>query len=173
MIRRPPRSTLFPYTTLFRSRMRRSRGVVGDKDGRAALAGSHRSERNMNGATRSWSETRAVICLREVAGIRTRERHAGNSQRGLAGIRYGNLQVGAAALECIGKHQIARYEVYRRLRRNALAAERDALRASRSIVADREGCGARARCGGSEVHAYGADLIGSESHTAGVRLTEV
>src|SRR3989475_7920947 len=124
-------------------------------------------------STRSWSETRAVICLREVAGIRTRERHAGNSQRGLAGIRYGNLQVGAAALECIGKHQIARYEVYRRLRRNALAAERDALRASRSIVADREGCGARARCGGSEVHAYGADLIGSESHTAGVRLTEV
>src|SRR5260370_17005759 len=26
MIRRPPRSTLFPYTTLFRSRARRSRG---------------------------------------------------------------------------------------------------------------------------------------------------
>src|SRR5215475_1362516 len=27
MIRRPPRSTLFPYTTLFRSAMRRSSGV--------------------------------------------------------------------------------------------------------------------------------------------------
>src|SRR5256884_4840799 len=27
MIRRPPRSTLFPYTTLFRSRMARSMGV--------------------------------------------------------------------------------------------------------------------------------------------------
>src|SRR2546425_3083927 len=26
MIRRPPRSTLFPYTTLFRSRLRRGRG---------------------------------------------------------------------------------------------------------------------------------------------------
>src|SRR3712207_7219326 len=26
MIRRPPRSTLFPYTTLFRSRLRRRRG---------------------------------------------------------------------------------------------------------------------------------------------------
>src|SRR2546429_6175709 len=26
MIRRPPRSTLFPYTTLFRSRRRRTRG---------------------------------------------------------------------------------------------------------------------------------------------------
>src|SRR4051812_49952040 len=32
MIRRPPRSTLFPYTTLFRSRRRRARG-------RRALAG--------------------------------------------------------------------------------------------------------------------------------------
>src|SRR2546427_6425976 len=29
MIRRPPRSTLFPYTTLFRSQCRR-RGVAGD-----------------------------------------------------------------------------------------------------------------------------------------------
>src|SRR2546429_3454031 len=28
MIRRPPRSTLFPYTTLFRSRFRRMRDVV-------------------------------------------------------------------------------------------------------------------------------------------------
>src|SRR5258705_11698642 len=30
MIRRPPRSTLFPYTTLFRSRLRRQAEVVGD-----------------------------------------------------------------------------------------------------------------------------------------------
>src|SRR5256885_12312447 len=29
MIRRPPRSTLFPYTTLFRSRPRGDHGVVG------------------------------------------------------------------------------------------------------------------------------------------------
>src|SRR3712207_8471988 len=28
MIRRPPRSTLFPYTTLFRSRVRRTRVVL-------------------------------------------------------------------------------------------------------------------------------------------------
>src|SRR2546425_2496805 len=28
MIRRPPRSTLFPYTTLFRSAVQRGRGVV-------------------------------------------------------------------------------------------------------------------------------------------------
>src|SRR5256885_10170635 len=29
MIRRPPRSTLFPYTTLFRSRQRRHEGIGG------------------------------------------------------------------------------------------------------------------------------------------------
>src|SRR3712207_6943819 len=38
MIRRPPRSTLFPYTTLFRSTMRRQRSVgqtqVGNEEGR-------------------------------------------------------------------------------------------------------------------------------------------
>src|SRR5690242_21088804 len=36
MIRRPPRSTLFPYTTLFRSRRRRRRG---DVDGPAVGGG--------------------------------------------------------------------------------------------------------------------------------------
>src|SRR2546426_6892256 len=37
MIRRPPRSTLFPYTTLFRSRMSNLRRVIADQqalDGR-------------------------------------------------------------------------------------------------------------------------------------------
>src|SRR5687767_15716736 len=36
MIRRPPRSTLFPYTTLFRSSHRRSRAEIGSD-----LAGHH------------------------------------------------------------------------------------------------------------------------------------
>src|SRR2546422_4660879 len=35
MIRRPPRSTLFPYTTLFRSRRERPRGVLGERDATA------------------------------------------------------------------------------------------------------------------------------------------
>src|SRR2546429_3892110 len=35
MIRRPPRSTLFPYTTLFRSE-------AGEQDGRGDQAGDHR-----------------------------------------------------------------------------------------------------------------------------------
>src|SRR3712207_8403488 len=34
MIRRPPRSTLFPYTTLFRSR-----GIAVDKDGNVYITG--------------------------------------------------------------------------------------------------------------------------------------
>src|SRR5688572_32520503 len=34
MIRRPPRSTLFPYTTLFRSHLRTGRGVLAEEVGR-------------------------------------------------------------------------------------------------------------------------------------------
>src|SRR5437773_8063550 len=42
MIRRPPRSTLFPYTTLFRSdrRARRQHVARGARDGAARAAGS-------------------------------------------------------------------------------------------------------------------------------------
>src|SRR2546426_1284653 len=42
MIRRPPRSTLFPYTTLFRSRRRRcdEEGIAGRADVHDARAGS-------------------------------------------------------------------------------------------------------------------------------------
>src|SRR3712207_8126475 len=38
MIRRPPRSTLFPYTTLFRSRPQRAQYVLGQR--RLALGGA-------------------------------------------------------------------------------------------------------------------------------------
>src|SRR5256885_3668713 len=49
MIRRPPRSTLFPYTTLFRSRWRGARPVPARHDGRGpepepAATGPRRSE---------------------------------------------------------------------------------------------------------------------------------
>src|SRR3712207_9212665 len=39
MIRRPPRSTLFPYTTLFRSRRRALEGIAGAR--RLAGVGDH------------------------------------------------------------------------------------------------------------------------------------
>src|SRR5256885_8456565 len=44
MIRRPPRSTLFPYTTLFRSLRVSRRGLfVGDVSGRRRAVRAHRS----------------------------------------------------------------------------------------------------------------------------------
>src|SRR2546422_2116475 len=50
MIRRPPRSTLFPYTTLFRSR----RGCVAGKDHTIAVVGG-RAGRVLNGHIRPGS----------------------------------------------------------------------------------------------------------------------
>src|SRR3712207_7417200 len=57
MIRRPPRSTLFPYTTLFRSGYREDRGredEVSPRAGRTGAAGraSHHGEPRLRGAVR-------------------------------------------------------------------------------------------------------------------------
>src|SRR2546427_12986623 len=41
MIRRPPRSTLFPYTTLFRSQMRLAQAAPPDDDQRSGLGKTH------------------------------------------------------------------------------------------------------------------------------------
>src|SRR3989442_9127591 len=49
MIRRPPRSTLFPYTTLFRSRRARGKGARA----RARVQGDRRSLRRQGGDRRS------------------------------------------------------------------------------------------------------------------------
>src|SRR5260370_21043915 len=46
MIRRPPRSTLFPYTTLFRSRGRVSRIELGVPDGESRVAAGDRAPRH-------------------------------------------------------------------------------------------------------------------------------
>src|SRR2546430_11432407 len=53
MIRRPPRSTLFPYTTLFRSRLREDAG--GDRRGNQGAAGdrSDRRPRTRRGLVRA------------------------------------------------------------------------------------------------------------------------
>src|SRR3712207_7351915 len=45
MIRRPPRSTLFPYTTLFRSRAKISRAFETEAGAKKRRALSHRSAR--------------------------------------------------------------------------------------------------------------------------------
>src|SRR2546430_4901592 len=47
MIRRPPRSTLFPYTTLFRSRRERSIRLRGRTRATRALGGSARTPSNV------------------------------------------------------------------------------------------------------------------------------
>src|SRR5258708_18867998 len=61
MIRRPPRSTLFPYTTLFRSALSRLRAVSADGSARsrgrgAGLAGGA-GDAPLAGATRSEEHT--------------------------------------------------------------------------------------------------------------------
>src|SRR3712207_8614839 len=50
MIRRPPRSTLFPYTTLFRSRVSRRRPVVPAIAGAQAAASGGRSPHRLASA---------------------------------------------------------------------------------------------------------------------------
>src|SRR6266496_674744 len=65
MIRRPPRSTLFPYTTLFRSR-RPQRGTAGrgPPDGRAAAR--RRRDRKSTRLNSSHVESSyAVFCLKK------------------------------------------------------------------------------------------------------------
>src|SRR2546422_7153875 len=78
MIRRPPRSTLFPYTTLFRSRVRRRGKSVRDSGGsRGARGGDPERDRRRQGerAVRDRKSTRlnsshgyisyAVFCLKK------------------------------------------------------------------------------------------------------------
>src|SRR5437764_9844324 len=74
MLRRPPRSTLFPYTTLFRSQARlvlRHRGPRRPRDGEARLAGGEgiravgldRKSTRLNSSHRCISY--AVFCLKK------------------------------------------------------------------------------------------------------------
>src|SRR5438094_6751247 len=67
MIRRPPRSTLFPYTTLFRSEPRAFRPDRGPGAGRAMGEGSKRRQdrksTRLNSSHRTISY--AVFCLKK------------------------------------------------------------------------------------------------------------
>src|SRR2546427_7276095 len=71
MIRRPPRSTLFPYTTLFRSRSRawESRGRrsgVGDVADCASRAATRAGDRKSTRLNSSHSQiSYAVFCLKK------------------------------------------------------------------------------------------------------------
>src|SRR5258705_4716665 len=64
MIRRPPRSTLFPYTTLFRSHLGRlARGL---HDGNRAEAAEREAARRLLGRGRSEEHTSELQSLRHL-----------------------------------------------------------------------------------------------------------
>src|SRR5256885_6640722 len=63
MIRRPPRSTLFPYTTLFRSLPPRRRGT---------LAGDGEDRRETHPVTHDYLRPVAVVCNRSFPSGSTR-----------------------------------------------------------------------------------------------------
>src|SRR2546422_7422859 len=85
MIRRPPRSTLFPYTTLFRSRHRRAatRGGARAPRGRGRRA-AIRDDDRQRGGERDRKSTRlnsshgyisyAVFCLKKKKKKKKRQR---------------------------------------------------------------------------------------------------
>src|SRR4051812_49979806 len=88
MIRRPPRSTLFPYTTLFRSRSfcrahqaaplanaeprRFARGAASDRDGASRHPSDDEKDRKSTRLNSShMSISYAVFCLKKKNGPRT------------------------------------------------------------------------------------------------------
>src|SRR5438132_10038115 len=82
MIRRPPRSTLFPYTTLFRSHRSRLRGPPGDRGllgGRAEALhpvrdGPARRDRKSTRLNSSHTViSYAVFCLKKKKKKKTKE----------------------------------------------------------------------------------------------------
>src|SRR3712207_7510233 len=72
MIRRPPRSTLFPYTTLFRSGRALARGARSPGDGHGD---GHREEREERGDAREREAPRVHRAegSRERLGLRSEE----------------------------------------------------------------------------------------------------
>src|SRR2546425_9621474 len=77
MIRRPPRSTLFPYTTLFRSP---ARHAVGARDGAAGRA-TARARRGLSERRRlDLFRHRQVPALRAVIATRRSEEHTSELQ---------------------------------------------------------------------------------------------
>src|SRR2546422_5470780 len=99
MIRRPPRSTLFPYTTLFRSqgdrRGQRQPADHGEREGSLQLAPRPDSEgereQSEQGAQRDRKSTRlnsshgyisyAVFCLKKKKKKRTTYRHSTDQKK--------------------------------------------------------------------------------------------
>src|SRR2546427_6144219 len=71
MIRRPPRSTLFPYTTLFRSHDNGGSDALYDARGDELLGGGRQRARNGSGGEKQ--ETNAEDATASEAGARSGE----------------------------------------------------------------------------------------------------
>src|SRR2546428_8332535 len=67
MIRRPPRSTLFPYTTLFRSRRRNSGGPSSSTPATQALTGGVQTFSMRSGDARDRKSTRLNSCHDQIS----------------------------------------------------------------------------------------------------------
>src|ERR1051325_1844358 len=65
MIRRPPRSTLFPYTTLFRSLVEARHDGVGRHDGEVVRVAVDRSEEHTSELQSPYVISYAVFCLKK------------------------------------------------------------------------------------------------------------
>src|SRR6478672_572669 len=65
MIRRPPRSTLFPYTTLFRSRRGRARAAGGDGAARRRAGRPLRDRKSTRLNSSHDQNSYAVFCLKK------------------------------------------------------------------------------------------------------------
>src|SRR2546426_7600863 len=101
MIRRPPRSTLFPYTTLFRSRNEERPRVVGEGDGGPILRVGLGYEKRQGEKTLDRKSTRlnsshlvisyAVFCLKKKKNHE--EKHCPDgTQHTSASARYQNVR---------------------------------------------------------------------------------
>src|SRR6266480_4860145 len=106
MIRRPPRSTLFPYTTLFRSgRLRGQGGSVADRRRRAVPPGEDRKSTRLNSSHMSISY--AVFCLKKKnAGLLLAPGHVAAQQVLVAGERGAVVTAGRGQLpgQHVGRH---------------------------------------------------------------------
>src|SRR5215207_11025599 len=90
MIRRPPRSTLFPYTTLFRSASARDRRRTGRRTrGRAYSCGADRKGTRLN-SSHEWISY-AVFCLKKKNDVNDTQR-SNAKQRRVRNLRYTQLQ---------------------------------------------------------------------------------
>src|SRR6266511_2195957 len=76
MIRRPPRSTLFPYTTLFRSRLRRAPVQDAQADEARLLTSGHDLEVEARLGSRAPHDLPAVVRLAD--GARRDRAHDGS-----------------------------------------------------------------------------------------------